>query len=61
MNIPTISDIRRAVAGAAVGARLALGPERWCVIRATWRGLVIFGWAALVVYLIAAVVIALGG
>lgn len=60
MNIPTLSDIRRALAGAATGAALAVGPERWRVIRAAWRALVWAGWAVLAVYLFVAIMIAAG-
>lgn len=60
LTIPSVADLRRAAAGAAVGARLALGPDRWCVLRAAWRALVVFGWLALAVYLVAVISIMWG-
>lgn len=61
IHIPTVSDLHRAAAGAAVGARLALGPERWSALRAAWRVLAIFGWAVFAVYLVIAVAVLVGG
>lgn len=58
IKIPSISDLRRAAAGAAVGARLALGPERWHVLRTTLQVLLILGWSAFIAYLIAVLLIA---
>lgn len=40
-------DLRRAAAGALVGARLALGPKRWAALRAVWRVLGWLGWLVL--------------
>lgn len=53
--IPTLSELRAMAQGAAIGARLAVGPVRWCELRGFFdlAGPLLLGWLTLPVALLA--------
>lgn len=53
-------DLRRAIAGAAVGAGLALGAERLARLRQVVRWLSAVGWAVFAVYVVVMLLVGAG-
>lgn len=55
-RFPTLNELRAMLHGAAIGARLALGPTRWCELQPT---LEIAGWVAAAIVNLAALYLSL--